>query len=52
MVPLLKIEGLGVNGPVLQLGLEHLVKLGQWVGMDDMEDLLLLYGRMCALKKG
>ena len=49
---ILKIEGLGVNGPVGKLGLEHLVKLGHGVGVDDMEDLLLLYGHMCAWRRG
>ena len=43
-LPLLKIEGLGVNGPVGQLGLQHFVKLKHRVGMDDMGDLLLLHG--------
>jgi len=52
MLPLLKIEGPGVNGPVRQLGLEHLVKLGHSVDMDDMGDLFLLHGTMCAWRKG
>jgi len=43
-LPLLKIEGLGVNGPVGQLGFQHFVKLGHRVGMDDMGDLFLLHG--------
>ena len=43
-LPLLKIEGLGVNGPVRQLGLQHLGKLGHRAGMDDMGDLLFLNG--------
>jgi len=51
-VSLLQIEGLGVTGPVGQLGLEHLLKLGHRVGMDDMGDLLLLHGHMCAWRRG